>query len=86
MDLLEDLMAIHLVFHVSLLRKYILDELHVPKGEPIQIEQKLSYEEKPIMIINRASTETMIKGSIFYKKFSRKDMVKKKQHGAREND
>ena len=35
LELLESIKVIHLVFHVSLLRKYVLDESHVSKDEPI---------------------------------------------------
>ena len=45
LDLLESLRAIHLVFHVSLLTKYILNESHVLKNKSIQINQKLTYKE-----------------------------------------
>ena len=52
-DLLEDLKEIHSVFHVLLLKRYILDESHVLKSELVQIDPKLSYEERPIVIGNR---------------------------------
>ena len=35
--LLEDLEAIHLIFHVSLLRKYAPEKSHILKYKPIQI-------------------------------------------------
>ena len=43
--------AIHSIFHVSFLRKYIPDESHVLKNELVQIDQKLAYDEKPVVII-----------------------------------
>ena len=53
LELPENLKAIHPVFHVSLLRKYVPDESHVLKEEPVQIDQKLMYEEQPVAIIDR---------------------------------
>ena len=48
----KSLKAIHSLFHVSQLRKYILEESYVLKYEPIQIDQKLMYEEQPITIMD----------------------------------
>ena len=42
LDFPEELKAIHLVFHVSLLKKYIPNESHVLKTESVQINPKLS--------------------------------------------
>ena len=36
------------VFHVSMLRKYVSDPTHVLSYEHLQLDQDLSYEEKPI--------------------------------------
>ena len=36
LELPKTMKAIHLVFHVSLLRKYVPDESHVLKDEPVQ--------------------------------------------------
>ena len=33
----QELLAVHNVFHVSMLRKYILDPLHVLEREPIEV-------------------------------------------------
>ncbi|KAA0055443.1 pol protein [Cucumis melo var. makuwa] len=37
--------AVHDVFHVSMLRKYVIDPMHVADFEPLQINENLSYEE-----------------------------------------
>ena len=53
LDLPADLAAVHPVFHVSMLRKYIGDPSRVfPTGD-IQVTEELSYEEQPIAILDR---------------------------------
>ena len=44
----SDLDSIHDVFHVSLLRKYILDPSHVVTEQPVEIQENLTYEEEPM--------------------------------------
>ena len=46
---------------MSLLKKYILDESHILKDEPTQINQKISYDEKATMIINRQIQKLCLK-------------------------
>ena len=48
-----DLSLIHLVFHVSMLRKYMHDPSHVLKPQTIQLDGNLCYEEKPVTIVDR---------------------------------
>ncbi|KAL0556468.1 hypothetical protein IC582_004982 [Cucumis melo] len=45
------LSAVHDVFHVSMLRKYVADPTHVVDFEPLQISENLSYEEQPAEIL-----------------------------------
>ncbi|TYK14955.1 pol protein [Cucumis melo var. makuwa] len=45
--------AVHDVFHVSMLRKYVADLTHVVDFEPLQINENLSYEEQPVEILAR---------------------------------
>ena len=47
------LSSVHSIFHVSMLRKYILDPTHVIDYKPLEIEENLSYQEKPIKILAR---------------------------------
>ncbi|TYK07675.1 pol protein [Cucumis melo var. makuwa] len=47
------LSAVHDVFHVSMLRKYVLDPSHVVDYEPLKIDQNLSYTEQPIEVLAR---------------------------------
>ncbi|XP_075096222.1 uncharacterized protein LOC107778573 [Nicotiana tabacum] len=44
---------IHPVFHVSILRKCILDSSQVIEAPAIPLDEKLSYEEKPMAIVDR---------------------------------
>ncbi|KAL0539639.1 hypothetical protein IC582_023855 [Cucumis melo] len=49
----SSLSAVHDVFHVSMLRKYVADPTHVVDFEPLQIYEDLSYEEQPVEILAR---------------------------------
>ncbi|KAL0539756.1 hypothetical protein IC582_023972 [Cucumis melo] len=43
--------VVHDVFHVSMLRIYVVDATHVVDFEPLQISENLSYEEQPVEIL-----------------------------------
>ena len=43
---------IHNVFHVSVLRKYIPDATHVLSTQPVELNEDLSYGEKPVQILD----------------------------------
>ncbi|KAA0051925.1 pol protein [Cucumis melo var. makuwa] len=45
--------AVHDVFHVSMLRRYVADPTHVVDFEPLQISENLSYDEQPVEILAR---------------------------------
>ena len=45
--------SIHNVFHVSMLKKYVPDPSHVIQPQSIQIQEGMSYEEKPVEILDR---------------------------------
>ncbi|KAL4030884.1 hypothetical protein IC575_009138 [Cucumis melo] len=47
------LSAVHDIFHVSMLRRYVANSTHVVDFEPLQISEDLSYEEQPIEILAR---------------------------------
>ena len=53
LELPEELSLIHDTFHVSQLRKCIVDETAVVPLEDIQIDERLNYVEKPIAILER---------------------------------
>ena len=48
-----DLASVYNVFNVSMLKKYISDPSHILSQEPIEVHEDLSYEEKPIKIMDR---------------------------------
>ena len=47
------LSKLHDVFHVSILKKYLHDLSYVLSYESLDVDPKLSYEEKPVEILNR---------------------------------
>ena len=48
-----ELSRINLVFHVSMLRKYIPDPSHVLQPQTVELKEDLSYEEYPVAIVDR---------------------------------
>ena len=49
------------MFHVSTLRKYMHDPSHVIRYEPLQIQENLTYEERPIQILDRKEQQLRTK-------------------------
>ncbi|KAL5542751.1 hypothetical protein UlMin_010461 [Ulmus minor] len=49
----SELAAVHNIFHVSMLRKYVSDPLHVLESEPIEVREDLTYQEQPVQILDR---------------------------------
>ena len=47
-----DLSHVHPVFHVSMLRKYVADPSHVIEYIPSDVRPDLTYEEKPVKILD----------------------------------
>ncbi|XP_062080774.1 uncharacterized protein LOC133785568 [Humulus lupulus] len=47
------LLRVHNVFHVSMLRKYISDSSHVLSHDTLSLHENLSYEEKPVQILDK---------------------------------
>lgn len=50
---LPPLARVYKTFHVSMLRKYILDPNHVIEFGLLQLKKDLSYEEQLVRIVNR---------------------------------
>ncbi|XP_060973968.1 uncharacterized protein LOC133039157 [Cannabis sativa] len=47
------LSAVHNVFHVSMLRKYVSDPMHILSYEMLELQPDLSYDEQPVQILDR---------------------------------
>ncbi|XP_019242014.1 PREDICTED: uncharacterized protein LOC109222058, partial [Nicotiana attenuata] len=52
-----ELSFIHPVFHASMLRKYISDSSQVIEAPAIPLDEKMSYEEEPMAIVDRQVTK-----------------------------
>ena len=46
------LSQVHPVFHVSMIRKYVPDPSHVIEYQPLDIRPNLTYEERPIRVLD----------------------------------
>ncbi|WMV29572.1 hypothetical protein MTR67_022957 [Solanum verrucosum] len=47
------LSAIHLMFHVSMRRRYVLDESHVLQCHLVELDDRLTFVEEPVAILPR---------------------------------
>ena len=52
LELPEELAAVHLVFHISILKKCLCDPSFTVPTENVEIKDKLYYEEIPIQILD----------------------------------
>ena len=52
LELPSQLAGVHKVFHVSMLKKYEPDPSHVLNFEPMDLQPDLSYEERPVAILD----------------------------------
>ncbi|XP_070022736.1 uncharacterized protein [Nicotiana sylvestris] len=62
-----ELSFIHLVFHISMLRKCISDSSQVIEEPTIPLDEKLSYEEEPMAIVDRQIRKLRSKEIVFVK-------------------
>nr|XP_021860926.1 uncharacterized protein LOC110799949 [Spinacia oleracea] len=53
-----ELSKVHDVFHISQLKKYIHDPSHVIEPEVVELDETLTYEEKPIKILDEKVRKT----------------------------
>ena len=53
LELPPKLSRIHNIFHVSMLKKYILDPSHILEAPPVQLKKDLSFEVQPIAIVDQ---------------------------------
>lgn len=49
----SEMNGVHLVFHVSMLGKYIPDPSHVIQAQKVQLDEELSYEEVLMAIVDK---------------------------------
>ncbi|XP_060965256.1 uncharacterized protein LOC133034226 [Cannabis sativa] len=49
----QALAAIHDVFHISMLRKYVSNSSHILSYEALELQPDSSYEEQPVQILDR---------------------------------
>ena len=47
------LSKLHDIFHVSMLKKYLHDPSHVLSYESLDVDRKLTYDERPVKILDR---------------------------------
>ena len=53
LELPSELSRIHNVFHVSMLKKYIPDPSHILEVPPVELEEDLTFEVKPMAIVDQ---------------------------------
>ncbi|XP_024018502.1 uncharacterized protein LOC112090730 [Morus notabilis] len=75
-----ELDVVHNVFHVSMLKKYILDPSYIIEHEPIQIHEGMTYEEQPVQILAREE-KRLRNRSIPLVKILLRNQKWKNQHG-----
>ena len=61
------LSTVHNVFHVSVLHKYMANPTHVIEYEALEVAEDLSYEEKPLEILDRKVRTLRTRNIVFVK-------------------
>ncbi|XP_075486347.1 uncharacterized protein LOC142525950 [Primulina tabacum] len=61
----SNLAGVRNVFHVSMMRKYMLNPSHVLKYEPLQLTPKMFYEDIPTQILDRQKRRLRNKGLLW---------------------
>ena len=69
------LSSVHNVFYVSMLRRYISDPSHILDQKPLALDPDLSYEERPVQILDRWVKELKNKKISLVKVLWRKQFV-----------
>ena len=53
LSLPPELARIHDIFYISMLRNYMKDYSHVLRDQPVELKEDLTYEERPVQIVDR---------------------------------
>ncbi|XP_070008557.1 uncharacterized protein [Nicotiana sylvestris] len=77
LELLQELAAVHPVFHVSLLKKFLGDPSLVVPTEVIGVKDSLSYEEIPMAILDHQMRKLRTKEIALVKVLWRNQKVEK---------
>ena len=72
-----ELSLIHNVFHVSMLKKYVLDPSHILETPPIGLDEDLSFDVRPVAIIDQEMKQLRRKLSPWSKSFGKVMQLKK---------
>ena len=56
-----DMSPVHLVFHVSMLRKYISDLSHVIQLQSVELNENLTSEKEPVAIVDYQARQLRLK-------------------------
>ena len=76
------LAKLHNVFHVSMLRRYRSDELHILPVQDVQVQADLSYDEEPKAILAREVKQLRNKKVLLVKELWQHTMAEKKLLGS----
>ena len=61
LELPPELSCIHNVFHVSMLRKYVLDPSYILEVPPLELNEDLTFDVQPMGIVDQGIKELRIK-------------------------
>ena len=77
LELPSALSQIHNVFHVSMLKKYVPNPSHILETPSIDLEEDLSFEVRPVAIIDQEMKQLRRKLSPWSKSFGKVMQLKK---------
>ena len=83
LELPEELNRIHNTFHVSQLRKCIMDQEAVVSLDDIQVDERLNYVERPVAILERKKKIMLNEKKYFWSRYSGRIGGDPSGHGSR---
>ena len=75
LELPSELSRIHNVFHVSMLKKYVSNPSHILETPPIDLEEDLSFEVQPVVIVDQEMKQLRSKVILMIKVLWRSDLI-----------